>query len=433
MHKNLFEDYIKDKDVVQLEPYKVWEYYNQKCTLTQAFDKEINSLDEVREIGAGVIHLSKFEQVDGYKLAEAARDECGKSKLLVIQPFGRSVTVQDPFIVDPSGRSFELANLVELLTVLRKKFSIMIMSEIPIPIEEFKKHKMAHPQIPDLRVWASIIKSADHFLGCDSVGQHIAKAVGTTATVVTGATFPENITYENDPSFDIIDVGKSNGRIYSAIRITEDELTSRANEGCMVLNDAQKKAILTSVGTRGGKSTVFTKPDPIFPEQEEESSCCPTSAPSSKAPSSKAPSSKAPSSKAPSSKARNKKNKFTKNMSQNDMADAGMLVCDLPRNSKEQPDGPAAPVNTNPPAPIENPLLKEKQSPTVLLRDSELNETQIREGFEAVQKASAHTNLSYDEMTTLHNSVQENLNDPSVSIEPLEIFKKRKEVNSEEK
>ncbi len=115
------------------------------------------------------------------------------------------------------------------------------------------------------------------------------------------------------------------------------------------------------------------------------------------------------------------------------MADAGMLVCDLPRNSKEQPDGPAAPVNTNPPAPIENPLLKEKQSPTVLLRDSELNETQIREGFEAVQKASAHTNLSYDEMTTLHNSVQENLNDPSVSIEPLEIFKKRKEVNSEEK
>ncbi len=283
-HKNLFEDYIKDKDVVQLEPYKVWEYYNQKCTLTQAFDKEINSLDEVREIGAGVIHLSKFEQVDGYKLAEAARDECGKSKLLVIQPFGRSVTVQDPFIVDPSGRSFELANLVELLTVLRKKFSIMIMSEIPIPIEEFKKHKMAHPQIPDLRVWASIIKSADHFLGCDSVGQHIAKAVGTTATVVTGATFPENITYENDPSFDIIDVGKSNGRIYSAIRITEDELTSRANEGCMVLNDAQKKAILTSVGTRGGKSTVFTKPDPIFPEQEQESSCCPTSAPISKAP-----------------------------------------------------------------------------------------------------------------------------------------------------
>ena len=45
-----------------------------------------------------------------------------------------------------------------------------------------------------LRQWAGIIKYADVFLGCDSVGQHLAYAVGTiTPNVVLGATYPKNI------------------------------------------------------------------------------------------------------------------------------------------------------------------------------------------------------------------------------------------------
>ena len=42
-HKGLFETYIKDRNCVSPEPYRVWEYYNQKCSLAQAFDIEINN------------------------------------------------------------------------------------------------------------------------------------------------------------------------------------------------------------------------------------------------------------------------------------------------------------------------------------------------------------------------------------------------------
>ena len=37
----------------------------------------------------------------------------------------------------------------------------------------------------------SIIEQVDHFIGCDSVGQHFAYSLGTPSTVITGATFPE--------------------------------------------------------------------------------------------------------------------------------------------------------------------------------------------------------------------------------------------------
>ena len=43
-HKGLFEDKIKDRDCVTPEPYRQWHYYNQKCSLAQAFDIEINGL-----------------------------------------------------------------------------------------------------------------------------------------------------------------------------------------------------------------------------------------------------------------------------------------------------------------------------------------------------------------------------------------------------
>jgi len=40
-HKHLFLEKIKDRDIVSPEPYRIWEYYNQKCSIAQAFDIEI--------------------------------------------------------------------------------------------------------------------------------------------------------------------------------------------------------------------------------------------------------------------------------------------------------------------------------------------------------------------------------------------------------
>ena len=51
---------------------------------------------------------------------------------------------------------------------------------------------VACPQGLGLNGWMGVINSADYFLGCDSIGQHMAYALKKPSTVVIGSTFPEN-------------------------------------------------------------------------------------------------------------------------------------------------------------------------------------------------------------------------------------------------
>ena len=130
------------------------------------------------------------------------------------------------------------------------------MSEIPVPLEESEntKYPVAQPQIPELRIWSSIIDVADHFLGCDSLGQHMVKALGGTATIVTGSTYPINISYPDDPKFDIIDVGEGK-RLYAPIRLTMEEEQDRHNDEVMELTETQIEEICNSVRKVLGKSS----------------------------------------------------------------------------------------------------------------------------------------------------------------------------------
>ena len=168
-----------------------------------------------------------METITGYQTIQEIKNGLNKDKVVIIQPFGRSVTKMGEYLIDGTSRSFEVANIVNIINGLREKYAVVVMTEIPFPIPENKNHPVAVPREPNLRLWASIIKNADHFLGCDSVGQHIAKAVGTTATVVVGSTVPVNITYPNDEDFDVIDIGAEKGRNYSPIRISMDDEKDR--------------------------------------------------------------------------------------------------------------------------------------------------------------------------------------------------------------
>ena len=71
-HKNLFDDVIKHRQVVNPEPYQVWEYYNQKCSLSQAFDILFNDKG-VRELNKPAIHFSKDELLVGRKLVNEVK------------------------------------------------------------------------------------------------------------------------------------------------------------------------------------------------------------------------------------------------------------------------------------------------------------------------------------------------------------------------
>ena len=254
-HKNLFEDYIKHRDCVSPEPYRVWEYYNQKASIAQAFDIIINNKG-LRELGEPKVFLNKQEIVSGFNVVQEVKAKTGLDKVLVFQPFGRSTQNMGDFIIDPTSRSFHLNDTIEIINQLKKDYAVILMSEFPIALDENDSSKtpVAMPQIPDTRTWASIIEIADHFLGCDSLGQHLAKALGKTATIVTGSTFPINISYPNDSTFDIIDVGEGK-RVYAPLRLTMEEEQDRLNDEVMELDKKQMDKILKSVRDRLGPST----------------------------------------------------------------------------------------------------------------------------------------------------------------------------------
>ena len=121
------------------------------------------------------------------------------------------------------------------------------MSEIGI---DFQKHgckdPVALPQNVALRQWAAIIAQTNYFLGCDSVGQHLAVALNKPLTVVLGSTFPINVTYMDYDKLDVLDMGSA-VRQYSPIRITMDDVADRGNDGIMKMDEKIENAVVDSV------------------------------------------------------------------------------------------------------------------------------------------------------------------------------------------
>jgi ADP-heptose:LPS heptosyltransferase len=231
--KNLFKEKLKDRELVSTEPYRIFEYYNQECSLSQAFDIQINNKG-IRELSKPTMNFSREELLVGRKLVSEVKSKVNKDKTIVIQPFGRGMQHIDGSFVDTSGRSIEYKDLKAIIRALQsEKFVVILMAEMAFDFSKEKfNDEVAMPENVSLRQWATIIKHADHFLGCDSVGQHLSYVVNTKSTIVTGSTFPINVSYPEADDFNIVDLGMHN-RVYDPIRILPDEATSRKNENIM--------------------------------------------------------------------------------------------------------------------------------------------------------------------------------------------------------
>lgn len=252
-HKNLFESLLKDRELISPEPYRLNAYFNQKCNLIQAFDILINELDIIPETKKINLDLNKSEQINGHNLLNEVREVTKKDKIVVFQPFGSSAKAEGKFIYDSTGRSFELSNIYKTIETLKNNYGIILMSQLPIP--DWDKLGIAYPQNVSLTNWAGIINAADYFLGCDSMGQHIAYSLNKPSTIVIGGTYPENISYPNNKDFYIIDNGKEK-RKYSPIRISFEEHYDRNNEDLMILTDGKIKEIHKSIVDKIGVSKV---------------------------------------------------------------------------------------------------------------------------------------------------------------------------------
>lgn len=235
-HKNLFQEKLKDRDIISPEPYRIWEYYNQKASLAQGYDIAINNKG-LRELDKPRMFLSKEEMLTGRQIINQVKDRLKKDKVIIIQPFGRAIQHVDGSFVDNTGRSIEFKDLKSLIRKLQEHdFAVITMAEMGFDFSKDKfKEDVAMPEQVALRNWTAAIKYANHFLGCDSVGQHLAYMVETPSTVVLGPTFPINVSYPNCDYFNIVDLGM-NDRVYDPIRIMPDETTSRHNEHLMTMS-----------------------------------------------------------------------------------------------------------------------------------------------------------------------------------------------------
>ena len=236
-HKGLFKDYLKNREIVTTEPYRVWEYYNQQCSIAQAFDTQINNKG-IRDLPKPTLRLSKDELLQGRSIVNEVKKKLKKEKLVVFQPFGRGVEYIDETLIDRTARSFELKDVKAIIKKLQQNdYAVIMMSEFKTDMTDVKlKDEVAMPENVNMRVWSAIIKYADHFLGCDSLGQHLAYSMETPSTIITGATYPINVSYPDCPYFEILDMGEIH-REYDPIRILPDERVNRMNENIMSMTD----------------------------------------------------------------------------------------------------------------------------------------------------------------------------------------------------
>lgn len=246
-HKNLFKDKIKDRVAYSPEPYNIFEYYNQQCNISQAFDIAISN-NGVRDLARPTIRLSNMERYGAKETIAKIKKDHGNKKVAIFQPFGRGANLTPGMITpDSYGKSFSIEDTVKIVNLLNKEYIVILMTESPIDLRQCGCDKIT-PTMEglSLRQWFALINEADYFLGCDSVGQHAAHAFNKKATVVLGSTYKENVSYPNDSNFTIIDNGGER-RFYSPIRISYDDTIDRANENLMVLTNEQLDIITQSV------------------------------------------------------------------------------------------------------------------------------------------------------------------------------------------
>jgi len=224
--KGVFDNIVKNADqFISPEPYRNPAYYRQEISLAQGFDREINNTTDHSDLAMPVLVFSKQEILVAKSTISDLKTAQKKQKTVVFQPFGRGSKVDKGLIFDEESRSLSPADYLYLVKKLSDRYNMIFFGE---PEFQMKEDVYAAKYTCDLKQWGAVIAEADYFIGCDSVGQHIAASVGTPGTVIFGSTFPINTSYPD--YFQIIDNSKY--KKYSPIRIAglDVQLANRINE-----------------------------------------------------------------------------------------------------------------------------------------------------------------------------------------------------------
>lgn len=188
-----FNLYWKANKVISPEPYRLPAYYRNEISLREAFDICINDSVDHSDLPQMQLMPSIQEKRKAHDIIEIAKSTHKKSKTILLQPYGSTAIFHSSGIFDDSLRSIPEPMLKYFIDNLSKDYNLIFMGA-----KEFHNIKTYKPEPdPNLREWAAIIGAVDYFIGCDSCGQHICKALNTNASVVIAGTHRVNVTYDD--------------------------------------------------------------------------------------------------------------------------------------------------------------------------------------------------------------------------------------------
>lgn len=236
--KGMFDHVVKNNTLISPEPYHINGYYNQKLSLAEAFDREMNVTNYHEDLTKPNLYLHSGEIKSARKMIEQACSEKNKSKFIVFQPYGSGISLVDNRPFDNSGRSLDVDDALQLGHLLSNDAVVLYFgpNEFVHPADNFMLNAKNIPGA-DLRFYMAMISQCDSFVGVDSVGQHIARAFDKPGLVVMGSTFEVNVSYPNHFKF------YRNGirPTYNPIRIggIDCDFADRANDKIMTFNKKQ--------------------------------------------------------------------------------------------------------------------------------------------------------------------------------------------------
>lgn len=223
--KGVFDLHIKNNKMVVPEPYHVHEYYNQKIHLIEAFDKEINNTDDHSDLDKSNLYLSKKEISSAQFIINEIKKQKKKKRMIVFQPYGSGMKIENNMPIDPSNRSLDVDFSLKLIHELSKDNVVVFFGpkELQHPGDSYSVNFFDNN--PDIRLYMTLIHLCDYFVGIDSLGQHIARAMNKPGMVIMGSTFEENVSYK-----DHFTIYRNNFTpIYSPIRISAIDCTCADN------------------------------------------------------------------------------------------------------------------------------------------------------------------------------------------------------------
>jgi len=245
---HLFTNVISKCDVVyKPEPYILPSYFRQQVNIAEAFDELLNGRKQDDQVPVvPCFFSSKTEKLHAGSTVSDIRKTQGKDITIVIQPFGQSAETDfNGNVADSTVRSMSAENYISLVQKLSQTYNVIFFGENTFHLpQDVYTYKIQN----DLRGWASIIEASDYFIGCDSVGQHMARAVNVPGTVILGSSFASNCTYTD--YFNIIEKPGIE-KHYSPIRISnmDSYITNFLNEGAIDFTEEEVDMIHSSICT----------------------------------------------------------------------------------------------------------------------------------------------------------------------------------------